>query len=75
MRYEVYVKPNSKKGPLVEVENNGKITIYIRESAIDGKANEAVIKLMAKNFNVSKNQVKIIRGYKSKRKLIEIINK
>ncbi len=75
MRYLVFVKPGSKRGPLVEIDDSGKLTIFARESAIDGKANEATIKLIAKHFNVPKTSVKIIRGHKSKQKLIEIIDR
>ena len=38
----VKVKPGSRKGPLVEVGSTGELTIYVREPAVDGKANDAV---------------------------------
>ena len=71
MRYEVFVKPGSKKGPLVEESTDG-LTIYIPEKAHDGEANTALIKLLAKHFKVSKSQVEIIRGAHSRHKLVEI---
>jgi len=37
-----------------------------------GKANEKVIKLLAKHFKVAKSQVKIIRGLTSRNKTVEI---
>lgn len=72
MRINVRVKPGSKKGPLVERGPNGELVAYVREPAIEGKANEAVIKLLAEHFNVSKNRVKLISGHKSKIKHFEI---
>ena len=39
-----------------------------------GKANVELIKKLAKHFNVSSSQVRIVSGFKSRRKMIEIIN-
>lgn len=68
--YTVTVKPGSKKGPLVEVNEDDQLTLYVRERALEGKANEAVIKLLAKHFGVAKSQVKIIRGHSSRVKFV-----
>ena len=38
----VRVKPGSRKGPLVEVADDGALTIYVQERAVDGTANDAV---------------------------------
>jgi uncharacterized protein len=43
----VKVKPGSRKGPLVEAGPDGELTIYVRERAVDGKANDAVTRLLA----------------------------
>ena len=37
-----------------------------------GKANKQVILLLAKFYKISKNQLKIVRGLKSKNKIIKI---
>ncbi|MGB5110267.1 MAG: DUF167 domain-containing protein, partial [Mycobacterium sp.] len=34
----VTVKPGSRKGPLVETSADGRLTIYVRERATEGKA-------------------------------------
>jgi len=72
MKINVLIKPNSKKGPQIIAENDGSLTVFIRELAIEGKANQATIKLVAKYYNVSKTSVKILRGQTSRHKLIEI---
>ena len=46
----VRIKPGSRKGPLVEVGDDGELTIYVREPAVEGKANDAVIKLLAAHW-------------------------
>ena len=68
---EVLVKPGSKKGPLVEVIDAG-LVVYLREKAHDGEANEALIRLLAKHFDVAKSQIEIVRGQKSHRKVVKI---
>lgn len=65
---EVQVKAGSKKGPLVEEQDDGSFVIYVRERAAEGKANEAVIKLVAEYFKVPKSRVQLTSGHKSKTK-------
>jgi uncharacterized protein len=58
----VQVKPGSSKGPLVEIADDGALTIYVRERAVDGKATEAVARLLADHLGVSKSRVTLISG-------------
>ena len=71
MRYTLFVKPGSKKGPLVEIMDD-QLTVYVRERAVDGKANAAVIELLAKHFGVSKSKVQIETGFTSRHKRVSI---
>ena len=72
MKINATIKPNSTKGPLVEPQDDGSLLVFIREIAADGKANEALVKLVAKHFNVPKTHVTIVRGHTSRHKIIEI---
>jgi uncharacterized protein (TIGR00251 family) len=72
MKISLTVKPNSKKGPLIEIQTDGSLIVYIRQIAADGQANEALVKTLAKHFNVSKTSIKIIHGHTSRHKIIEI---
>jgi uncharacterized protein len=58
----VRVKPGSRKGPLVEVGDDGELTIYVREPALEGKANDAVIGLLAKHLDVARSRIEIVTG-------------
>ncbi|ORV10271.1 hypothetical protein AWB94_07645 [Mycolicibacterium canariasense] len=58
----VNVKPGSKKGPLVQTDADGALTIYVQERAVDGKANEAVIKLLAAHLGVPKTRLQLVSG-------------
>ena len=73
MRITVTVKPGSKKGPLVE-PNDGQFTIYVQERAVDGKANEAVIKILAEHLNLKPKNLTMEAGFTSKIKRIRIEN-
>jgi uncharacterized protein YggU (UPF0235/DUF167 family) len=71
-RYAITVKPGSKKGPLVEADDDGSLTLYVRERAVDGAANAAVIKVLSDHFGVPKSRIDIVRGHTSRSKLIEV---
>lgn len=75
MRISIIVKANSKKNEILSTEATSKFRISVKEPAIEGKANEAVIKLLAEHFKVPKSNIKIIRGLKSKNKIIDILTK
>jgi hypothetical protein len=66
MRISIIIKANAKQDK-VELPK-----VLVKAPAREGKANEAVIKLLAEHFKVRKSNVKIIRGLKSKNKIIEI---
>ena len=71
MVYDVIVKPNSKKGPLILVNGN-ELTVYLREKPIDGEANAALIKLLAQHFQVAKSQITIKSGFNGRHKLVSV---
>ena len=52
--------------------DDGSLTIYTKAPAIEGRANLAAVKLLAKHFGVSSSKVKLVRGASSKYKVLEI---
>lgn len=59
-------------------DNEGEIPMYrvfVKESPVDGKANEAIRLLLAEHFDVPAYAVKIVTGLTSKQKLFEIVGK
>ncbi|SDD36826.1 hypothetical protein SAMN04488581_2133 [Mycolicibacterium neoaurum] len=58
----VRVKPGSRKGPLIETGDDGELTVYVPERAVDGKANEAVIKLLAAHLGVPRSRLELVSG-------------
>ena len=68
----IYIKPNSKKGPLVVESSDGTLIVYVREPAVEGRANEALVKILAEHLDVPKTRIAIIRGVSSRRKFVEV---
>lgn len=65
------VIPRAKQNK-IDVDEYGVYRIHITAAPVDGAANAAVIKMLAEYFDVSKSQIKIIRGETSRDKVIEI---
>lgn len=68
----VKVKPGSRKGPLVEIGPDGELTIYVREPAVDGKANEAVTRMLAAHLDLPKSRVELVSGTTSRLKRFRV---
>ncbi len=68
----VRVKPGSSKGPLVETADDGSLTIYVRERAVDGKATEAVARVLAEHLSVARSHVELVSGAASRLKRFRI---
>jgi uncharacterized protein YggU (UPF0235/DUF167 family) len=68
----VQVKAGSSKGPLVEEDADGGLVVYVRERAIEGAANDAVVRVVAAHFRVAPSRVTIRRGHTSKHKTLEV---
>jgi len=70
MKIQVKVKPNSRTE---EVSQEGdSFIIKVKEPPKEGKANQAVIKLLAEHFGVPQSQVRILSGFRSRNKIIEV---
>jgi len=71
MRIQVRVRPNSRTE---EVSQEGdSFIVKVKEPPKEGKANQAVIKLLAEHFGVAKSRVRILSGLKSKNKVVEVV--
>lgn len=71
-RHRIHVKPGSKKGPLVEDGADGLLTVFVRERAVDGAANEGVIAVLAEHLGVRKSDIRIVNGHGARIKTIEV---
>jgi len=65
----IKVKPNSGKQEVEKISDNNYL-VYLKKPAQDNKANLELLKLLKKEF---KKPVKIVKGLKSRDKVVEII--
>jgi len=71
---QIQVKPNSRAS-LLEQNEDGTWLAQIKSPPVDGKANEELIGLVAKQFGCRKAEVSIKSGGSSRIKLIQIAEK
>lgn len=70
MKVSVKIKPNSKITKIIE--NEGCFVIWVKEPAIEDKANKAATVALAEYFKLSKSQVVLIKGTRSRNKIFEV---
>ena len=68
---KVYLQPKSSKNEVVGPYRDG-IKVKITAPPIEGKANEALIRFLAKELGVPPSCVEIIRGEHSREKTLKI---
>ena len=70
MILEIRVKTNSSKSEVVLKDSY--LIVKVHSLPHEGKANQEIIKILSSYFDISKSKIKIIKGLKSKDKLIEL---
>lgn len=53
-------------------KSNGGFKAYLTTAPVDGKANKALLELLADYFHLKKSQLSIIKGERSKNKVIRV---
>lgn len=71
MLVKVRVTPNARE---VRVTKLGEDSFEVRvdEKAVDGRANKRLREILAEYFNVSKSKIILVKGAKSRDKIVEI---
>ncbi len=54
------------------VEQAGGYTVRVRAAPQEGKANEAVVRLLARHFGLPRSAVSIVRGFTVRNKVVEM---
>jgi len=70
MILEIRVTP--KAGRNLIKKENGTLKAYLTKPAHEDQANVQLIELLSEYLNIAKSKIKIIKGRKSRDKLIEI---
>jgi uncharacterized protein (TIGR00251 family) len=70
-KISVQVKTQARKENIVKISQQ-EYQVSVHAAAIAGKANQALIDLLARYFSVPKSSVKLLRGRSSRKKAFEI---
>lgn len=71
MKYQVVVKPGSRQEK-IEKTGEFKLKVWVSAPPVDGKANEAVVRLVAAYLGIPKSRLSIKSGHKGKTKVLEV---
>lgn len=69
--FEVRVAPRASRNRVVGIQD-GALKVALTAAPVDGAANEALKKLLAKALGVSKSSVEIIRGDRARIKMLRV---
>ncbi len=68
---KIYLQPKSSKNEIVGPFRDG-IKIKVTAPPVEGKANEALIRLLAKELGISMSSIEILKGHRSREKTVRI---
>jgi len=71
MKLNVKVIPKSSIN-LVETELDGSLKVKLTALPDKGKANQQLIEVLAKHYEISKSKIKILKGLASRNKIVEV---
>jgi uncharacterized protein (TIGR00251 family) len=71
MRYNVKVRFSSDGSVKIEGEE---IVVSIRSAPEKGKANQELVKVLSNYFGLHSNGIRIVSGYNSRNKIVEVID-
>jgi hypothetical protein len=68
---DIAVKPRSSREGLGPVQAD-RLCVAVNAPPVDGKANEAVVRVLAETFRVARSAVTIVRGETGRKKTVRI---
>jgi len=68
---KIYLQPKSSKNEIVGPYRNG-IKIKVTAPAVEGKANEALIRFLTKELEIPVSSIEIVRGHHSREKTLRV---
>lgn len=68
--FNIRVTPHAKQNKVVDAD--GVLRVYTTTAPENGRANDAVVKLLAEYMDVPKSRIKILKGLTSRDKIISV---
>lgn len=72
MLLTVHAKPRARRNAITAWLDATTVKVEVTAAPEDGKANEAIIDLLAEDLNVSKSSIQIVRGATTRMKHVSI---
>jgi uncharacterized protein (TIGR00251 family) len=69
--FMVRLQPRAKRNAIVE-ERDGVLRVSVAAAPVDGRANAALCKLIAKRAGVARSSVSVARGERSREKVVQV---
>lgn len=69
----VKVVPRAKKNEVAGVMEDGSVRIRLTAPPVEGAANQALVEFLSQLLQIHKNQIEIVAGASSERKLISLV--
>ena len=69
---EIRVVPRASRDELAGFDDTGRLKVRLTAPPVNGAANRALVKLLAKKLGVARGAVTVVRGETSRNKLVEI---
>lgn len=71
VRLHLFIQPNSSKDEIIGAHNE-ELKIKLTAPPVDGKANDALIKFLARTLALPKKNFTLIRGETGRHKVVEV---
>ena len=71
-RITVRLQPRASRDEILGLNDDDALRVRVKAPPIDGAANEALVKLLAKALGVRKGSVRLVSGATARNKIIEV---
>ena len=68
---DIHLAPRAKRSSVMGIHQN-RLKIAVTAPPVDGKANDALVELVAKLLSVPKGRISVVRGLTSRQKVVSV---
>ena len=72
MKISLRVKPGAKQDKVEKIGSDS-YAVWVKAKAIEGEANQAVVKVLSEYFNIAKSKIVLIKGKRARDKIFMIL--
>lgn len=72
MLITIHATPNAKENTIDGILEDGQLHIRTTATPERGKANDAIVKMIAKHFKIPKSCISLVKGKNARKKVISI---